>query len=716
MKLRNSILAYSRIAGIFLFASTAAVSVRADYPSLVLSNSPVAYWRFNETTPSPQPPVVSNVAPALGATGTGYIVDDVTLGQPGIVGNCALFDNAADTVGNCGSRIDVPFQPAINPNAPWTVECWVKPRSVLGPSGDANGLCPVSSMEPYFHGGGNRSGWLFYCGASGKWQMRIGGVNSYVGVVGPVSSSPAQVGVWQHIAGVFDGVTVTLYINGVSVGSATAGPGFKPDGFSSLRIGGSPFNGGLGGTPYTSNLGLYAGNRGWDGWVDEVAVFATALSSNTLFAHYSAATTNNAGYGAQILAANPVGYWHLDETAYTPPDPSTYPIANNSGSLGSAVNGTELLGLEADQAALPYTGFGAGNKACFFSGESGYLSFTNVPTLSNLVSTPITMMAWIKPLAQDFERDIIARGIDPTTGAEVYFRISDLVDWEGTGVDETAYYEVGETPDGATYNSAVFPVPAGDIGNWVFLAGTWDGSNWNLYRNGVLVAQAPDEGGPSQLNSDWSVGSRGDPSPEMGFYFDGYIDEPAIFTNALDGGTIQALYYAANVPPVLTVAPQLPSGPVYSGSGVTFTALAEGNPTLGYQWYKGSTGLAGQNATSLALNNLATTDGGTYSVIVTNAYGAATGSVALVVVTSPPIITVQPTPATRFAGGTFTFSVSPLALAPAAACLCPTSGRREPRPFLGLRPLRTPGPPAPRVAIPAPSLTSMAQPIAPASP
>src|ERR1035437_9422601 len=39
---------------------------------------------------------------------------------------------------------------------------------------------------------------------------------------------------------------------------------------------------------------------------------------------------------------------------------------------------------------------------------------------------------------------------------------------------------------GTWYDSVLSPIPPGDFGNWVFLAGTFDGANWNLYRNGVL--------------------------------------------------------------------------------------------------------------------------------------------------------------------------------------------------------------------------------------
>ena len=110
-----------------------------------------------------------------------------------------------------------------------------------------------------------------------------------------------------------------------------------------LRMGGTGLQGNLSDGPVISIAG-YAGNRGFDGWLDEVAVFPSLLSAAQVKAHFDAATTNNAGYGAQILAAGPAGYWHLDEPAVTPPNPSTFPVLANSGSLGSAADATNTWG------------------------------------------------------------------------------------------------------------------------------------------------------------------------------------------------------------------------------------------------------------------------------------------------------------------------------------------------------------------------------------
>ena len=58
--------------------------------------------------------------------------------------------------------------------------------------------------------------------------------------------------------------------------------------------------------------------------------FSASLQYYAIAAHFAAATTNNAGYAAQILADNPVGYWGFNEAAATPPSPASLPSAANT--------------------------------------------------------------------------------------------------------------------------------------------------------------------------------------------------------------------------------------------------------------------------------------------------------------------------------------------------------------------------------------------------
>jgi len=91
-------------------------------------------------------------------------------------------------------------------------------------------------------------------------------------------------------------------------------------------------------------------------------------------------------------------------------------------------------------------------------------------------------------------------------------------------------------------------------------------------------------------------------------------------------------------PPVV-VAPTVTSQPVAQsatvGGSATFSVTASGTGPLAYQWRKDGTPMTGATAPSLTLTNLALTDAGTYSVVVSNSAGSATSSGAALSVTAP---------------------------------------------------------------------------------
>lgn len=88
-------------------------------------------------------------------------------------------------------------------------------------------------------------------------------------------------------------------------------------------------------------------------------------------------------------------------------------------------------------------------------------------------------------------------------------------------------------------------------------------------------------------------------------------------------------------PPVITGQPQ--SKTVVAGSNTTFSVSASGSGPLAYQWLFQSTNLPGKTAGTLSLNNVATSQHGAYSVIVSNPGGSVTSAPAiLTVIVSQP--------------------------------------------------------------------------------
>ncbi|MFO1513691.1 MAG: LamG-like jellyroll fold domain-containing protein [Verrucomicrobiota bacterium] len=87
-------------------------------------------------------------------------------------------------------------------------------------------------------------------------------------------------------------------------------------------------------------------------------------------------------------------------------------------------------------------------------------------------------------------------------------------------------------------------------------------------------------------------------------------------------------------PPGVSVSPQ--SETAYVGQTATFTALPSGNPPFSYQWQLNGVPLAGATAASLTLTNLQPTNSGLFRVVLSNASGTVTSSVATLNVLTPP--------------------------------------------------------------------------------
>jgi beta-glucanase (GH16 family) len=102
--------------------------------------------------------------------------------------------------------------------------------------------------------------------------------------------------------------------------------------------------------------------------------------------------------------------------------------------------------------------------------------------------------------------------------------------------------------------------------------------------------------------------------------------------------------------PTVTVSPATTN--VQCGSGATLTANATGTAPLGYQWYNNLTNpIAGATNATLVLTSLHYAQAGNYTVIVTNAAGAATNvSTINIVDTIPPVIS-QCVPAQSLTNG-----------------------------------------------------------------
>jgi hypothetical protein len=215
---------------------------------------------------------------ADGASSTGVLID-----QPGalpVFNDFSLSYLAPDNT-------TVPFRPEINPPAasPFTIEFWA------WPTGSDNDDGPVSNRL----GSGNRSGWVFFQrNPATGWNFRMyDGVGSNLGW--DLTGGTATLNAWSHVVAVWTGSAALLYVNGVLADSTnTDGLSgvYNPNTFKSLYIG-----------------SLVAGGSPYNGRLDEIAFYPSALTPAKILAHFNAGSSPVPGtYSSLVKAEAPLLY------------------------------------------------------------------------------------------------------------------------------------------------------------------------------------------------------------------------------------------------------------------------------------------------------------------------------------------------------------------------------------------------------------------------
>ena len=116
------------------------------------------------------------------------------------------------------------------------------------------------------------------------------------------------------------------------------------------------------------------------------------------------------------------------------------------------------------------------------------------------------------------------------------------------------------------------------------------------------------------------------------------------------------------LPPVITVQPQSQTN--IAGNNLTFLVGATSLLPLVYQWQKNGTNLidggnlSGTASNTLSIASISISDEANYSVIISNADGSVTSSIAFLTVIASPSITSQPQPVTVTNGHAASFVVA----------------------------------------------------------
>ncbi len=586
----------------------AGMAARADYPAEVLALKPLTYWRFDDTG------TFSYTATNQGTTGAidnGRYSDPAFMqGQPGaLVGST----NTAARFNGSNSKIDVPFDAALNP-ASFSVECWAKVEGGAG-----NYRSPVTSRES---ANGVTAGYIIYAGAGNTWEFWTGNGSSWNAITTSATNGAVVTNVWTHLVGTYDAnsQTMSFYINGALIMQRTNSVVAPVGTVGSPR----PLRIGSGATEGT-------GNYWFNGDVDEVAVYPSVLTPDEVAANYATGTTNGSAYAAQVLALHPALYLRLDDTSSNPP-------AANLGTLGAAANGTYQNGLkptDTDLVAPSFPGFGSSNPGVAFdgNGEAMAIGSTNIPV-------PWTMTCWVN--RQDAPGGSAVLMYSPSGGIK-------LEQWQNTR-------EAGFTAYGVADYTFNYSAPTG---TWTHLAFVCTGDAVTLYANGEYA---------DSISNTITLPMTSLAS-QTGDLLAGSVDEVATFNRALLQGQVKTLYLTAigdqNPPDFVNNVPiASPAGTLYATLPFSLNIDVYGAGPLTYQWRKDGT-VVGTNAT-YTVAAATSADSGNYDVVVANAHGTVTSAVLNVAIqpTIPASIAQQPIARQVYPGGTALFTVTAAGTAP----------------------------------------------------
>lgn len=585
----------------------------ADYPSAVLADNPLAYYRFSETN------VVTGTAPTaainLGTAGTAANGTDSssTAIKKGFAGPMATADSTSRSYYFSGG--DSTFE-NINDfsdlvvSGSFTVEFWAKPCD-----GDdfssivtfANWVSPRSGwiVNQSNNGDGDTGeGWMFrgYCGS---------GSTPAFTALAPMTLDTNH---WYHLVCVYNASVpnVRLYVDG-QLKDTESSSNFLP----------------LDNSDRTLTLGA-RGNHGsavqydWPGYMSEFAFYNTALTTADVSAHFDAATTNAAAYSTLILAAKPVCYLRLNEFY-------TAPVATNSVTSETALDAIyeNTSSTTAGIQSTDYPGFDTSNTALQLGGNNtpGYVQ---IPAFGATYAGA-TFECWLKRDGTQadtagliIQRDSVACGLSfQSDGQQLAYNWNDNAsDWE---------WDSGLIPPDGTWTYAAVAIGPSKAVMYMY-----DGSTWSAATN--LVSHS------SQSFAD-TISIGNDPI-NSSRYYNGLLDEVAIYPACLSEGQLRSHVEAAlgiqMAPVLLTDPPVLETkGAIYAGWPFTLSADSYGTAPITYQWFKNGTALSGATNRTYTVGAAADSDSGVYDVVAANSVGSVTNAshLTVTVITTTPDIT-----------------------------------------------------------------------------
>jgi hypothetical protein len=267
----------------------------------------------------------------------------------GLCGHYAMAQNYALDLDAVNDKIGVSNSASLNPSTALTVEAWIN-ADTWKSSVWAGTIVGKQATSP-------DRGYCLTAGEGGKAEFTVSINNVWVS-----ATTAAVMGLnsWYHVAGVFDGTTISVYINGNLQASAPAA-GVISTGTSTMYIGENP--------TWTGRL--------FDGTIDEVRIWNVARSASEI----------QSNFGTELTGSETglVAYYKMNENTGTTVGDAT--TNANTGTMLNMDPATDWVpGFEVSASDVGVTGIA---KPCLLG--TGFTAAEPVSIeIKNFATTPVT--------------------------------------------------------------------------------------------------------------------------------------------------------------------------------------------------------------------------------------------------------------------------------------------------------------------------------------